>query len=47
MMNLLNGQERTIGHWIALLKASKWKLERVFQIDGFSQFASLLEAVPI
>jgi len=49
MLVLVNGQERTIGHFTDLLSACGWKIIRVYQ-SGSVQFGrthSLIEAVPI
>ena len=34
MMSVNNCQERTLSHFIELLKNAGWKLERVFRFDS-------------
>lgn len=49
MLVLVNGQERTIGHFTELFSASRWKIVRVYQ-SGSVQFGrthSLIEAAPV
>lgn len=46
MFSLLNGQERTIGEWVQLLDATKWKIVRVYQVDPLGLTASMIEATP-
>lgn len=49
MLVLVNGQERTMGHFTELFSACGWKIIRVYQ-SGSVQFGrthSLIEAVPI
>lgn len=49
MMILVNGQERTINHFVDLYRLSGWEIMRVYQSGGLqSGWAhSLVEAVPI
>ena len=47
MMTFMNGQERTLGHTVALLREAGWCVERVYQVDGRGESASQIQAVPI
>lgn len=49
MMILVNGQERTINHFVDLYHSSGWEIVRVYQSGGLqSGWAhSLVEAIPI
>ncbi|KLO13906.1 O-methyltransferase [Schizopora paradoxa] len=47
MMMTGNGQERTIGHFVALFKQGGWKVERVRQFDVLAKNDSVIVAVPI
>ncbi|KLO11773.1 S-adenosyl-L-methionine-dependent methyltransferase [Schizopora paradoxa] len=47
MLMIGNGQERTINHFVRLLKEAGWKLECVRQSDALAQNPSSLTAVPI
>lgn len=42
----MNAQERTVGHYKAILKETGWRIVRVYRSDGMSAFLQQVEAVP-
>ncbi|KLO09946.1 S-adenosyl-L-methionine-dependent methyltransferase [Schizopora paradoxa] len=46
MLLYLQGQERTLGHFVSLLKEAGWKVVKVQQFDALGQVPSGIHAVP-
>lgn len=47
MLLYLQGQERTLGHFVALLREGGWKVVEVKQFDPLGQIPSGVHAVPL